>query len=172
MKSMKTFLKIITLTAAVVAISNAQAADAQKIGVVLPAKVMQESPMRDNIVKKLEGEFKGRFEEISALEKEIKDLEVKIKRDGELLSNSELTALQRKIEVKVSEYKLKRKAFEEDQRQRQSEEQQKVLKVMSEAINEIAEKGNYDLILNGEQVVYAKPAVDISDQVIQEISKK
>ena len=108
---MKTFLKVITLTAAMVSISAVQAEEAQKIGVVYPSKIMQESPQRDRIIKKLEAEFKDRYTELQSIEKEIKSLETKIKQDGELLSNNELTTLQRKIEVKVSEYKLNRKAF-------------------------------------------------------------
>lgn len=168
---MKTFLKVITL-AAMVSIPMVNAADAQKIGVVFPSKVMQESPQRDRIIKKLEAEFKARYEELQVIEKDIKDLEAKIKRDGELLSKDDLTGLQRQIEVKVSEYKLKRKAFEEDNRRRQGEEQQKALIVVRDVINSVAKQGGYDLILNGEQTVFSIPALDISDKVIQEISTK
>lgn len=169
---MKTFLKVITLAAAMVSVSAVHAADAPKIGVVFPSKIMQESPQRARIIKKLEGEFKGRYEELQGLEKSIKGLETKIKKDGELLSKSELTGLQRQIEGKVAEYKLKRKAFEEDNRRRQGEENQKVLSVVSKVINDVAQEGGYDLILNGEQIVFSKPTLDISDKVIQEISKK
>lgn len=169
---MKTFLKVITLTAAMISISAVQAEEAQKIGVVYPSKIMQESPQRDRIIKKLEAEFKDRYAELQSIEKEIKSLETKIKQDGELLSNNELTTLQRKIEVKVSEYKLNRKAFEEDNRRRQGEEQQQALEVVREVINTVAKKDGYDLILNGEQVVYSDSKLDISDKVIQEISTK
>lgn len=169
---MKTFLKVITLAAAMVSVSGVHAAEAQKIGVVFPSKVMQESPQRDRIIKKLEAEFKDRYSALQIIEKDIKTLEAKIKQDGELLSNNELTGLQRQIEVKVSEYKLKRKAFEEDNRRRQGEEQQKALELVREVINTVAEEGNYDLILNAEQIVYSKPGLDISDKVIQEISTK
>lgn len=168
---MKTFLKVITL-AAMVSVPAVNAADAQKIGVVFPSKVMQESPQRDRIIKKLEAEFKARYEDLQVIEKDIKDLEAKIKRDGELLTKDDLTGLQRQIEVKVSEYKLKRKAFEEDNRRRQGEEQQKALIVVRDVINNVAKQGGYDLILNGEQIVFSIPALDISNEVIQEISTK
>lgn len=169
---MKTFLKVITLTAAMVSISAVQAQDTQKIGVVYPSKIMQESPQRDQIIKKLEAEFKDRYVALQGIEKEIKELENKIKQDGELLSNNELTNLQRQIEVKISEYKLKRKAFEEDQRRRQGEEQQSALEVVRAVIDDVAKKEGYDLILNGEQTVFSKNELDISDKVIQEISTK
>ncbi|TEW56694.1 OmpH family outer membrane protein [Psychromonas sp. RZ22] len=169
---MKTFLKVITLAATLVTVSAVHAAETQKIGVVFPTKVMQESPQRDKIIKTLEAEFKDRVAALQKLEKEIRTLETKIKKDGELLSNNELTALKRQIEVKVSEYKFMGKAFEEDQRRRQGEEQQKALAVIRDVINNIAKEGHYDLILNGEQVVFSTPALDISDKVIQKISTK
>ena len=169
---MKTFFKIITLTAAMVTVSGVHAAEAQKIGVVIPSKIMQESPQRESMIKKLEAEFKGRYEEILALETEIKKLEAKIKQDGELLSTNELTSLQRDIQEKVSAYKLKRKNFEEDNRQRQGEEQQKASKQLLELIDAVATEEGYDLILNGEQVVFVKPELDISDKVIQKMSTK
>lgn len=169
---MKTFFKVITLAAAMVSVSAVQAAETSKIGVVFPSKVMKESPQRARIIKQLESEFKGRYEELQSLEKSIKSIETKIKKDGELLNKSEVTALQRDIEGKISEYKLKRKAFEEDNRRRQGEENQKVLAVVSKVINEVAKEGGYDLILNGEQIVFSKPALDISDKVIQKISTK
>jgi len=169
---MKVFFKIMTLVAVVASISMAQAAEAQKIGVVFPSKVMSQSPQRARMIKKLEAEFKDRYTELQTLGQSIKDIEGKIKRDGELLSSEERTALQRQHQVKVSEYKLKGKAFEEDQRRRQGEEQQKTLTLVREVINNIAKQGGYDLILNGEQIVFTKPELDISDKVIQEISTK
>jgi outer membrane protein len=169
---MKTFFKVMTLAAAMGSISAVHAADAQKIGVVFPSKVMKESPQRARIIKQLESEFKGRYQELQNLEKSIQALEAKIKKDGELLSKSEVTGLQRQIEGKVSDYKLKRKAFEEDNRRRQGEENQKILSVVSKVIDDIAKQGGYDLILNGEQIVFTNPSLDISDKVIQAISTK
>jgi len=168
---MKTILKVMTLAAAIGAISTVHAVES-KIGVVFPSKIMQNSPQRARIIKQLESEFKGRIEDLQGLEKSIKKLEAKIKKDGELLSQNEITGLQRQIEGQVAEYKLKRKAFEEDNRRRQGEENKKVLSVVSKVINDIAKQGGYDLILNGEQMVFSKPSLDISDKVIQEISKK
>ena len=169
---MKTFLKAATLAVAMISIPVVNAADTQKIGVVFPSKIMKESPQRDRIIKKLEAEFKDRYLALQKLEKEITEVEKTLKRDAELMNKDEVTAMQRKAEVKLSEYKLNRKAFEEDNRRRQGEEQQKALVLVREVINEVAKKEGFDLILNGEQVVYANPGFDVSDLVVEEISKK
>jgi len=169
---MKTFFKVITLAAAMASISTVQAADVQKIGVVFPSKVMQESPQRDRTIKKLESEFKSRYEKLQASEKEIKNLENKIKKDHELLSKKDLTELQRKIESKVSDYKLTRKAYAEDRQRRLREEQQKETSAFLDVIDAVAKEGKYDLILNGEQSLFVKPELDISNKVIQKFSTK
>ncbi|AGH81978.1 outer membrane chaperone Skp [Psychromonas sp. CNPT3] len=169
---MKGLFKVMMLSVAILATSSVFAADAQKIGVVYPSKIMKESPQRARIIKKLESEFKGRYQALQALEKKITKYETTLKRDSELMKPAEVTAIQRKIQVKMSEYKINRKAFEEDNRRRQGEEQQKALIVVRDVINSVAKKGHYDLILNGEQIIFATPAYDISDLVIQEISKK
>ena len=169
---MKTFLKAATLAVAMISIPVVNAADTQKIGVVFPSKIMKESPQRDRIIKKLEAEFKDRYLALQKLEKEITETEKTLKRDAELMNKEEVTAMQRKAEVKLSEYKLNRKAFEEDNRRRQGEEQQKALVLVRDVINEVAKKEGFDLILNGEQVVYANPGYDVSDLVVEEISKK
>jgi outer membrane protein len=169
---MKTFLKAATLAVAMISVTAVSATEVQKVGVVFPSKIMKESPQRERIIKKLETEFKARYEALQSLEKEITKLEKSLKRDAELMNNNEVTAMQRKVEVKLSEYKLNRKAFEEDNRRRQGEEQQKALVVVRDVIDSIAKEQGYDIILNGEQIVFAKPGYDISDIVIEEISKK
>lgn len=169
---MNTFLKAATLAIAMVSASTVSAAETQKIGVVFPSKIMQESPQRDRIIKKLEAEFKVPYETLQKLEKEITKIETNLKRDAELMSEEDVISMKRKVEVKLSEYKLKRKAFEEDNRRRQGQEQQKALNVVREVIVAVAKKQNYDLILNGEEIVYANPDFDISDLIIEEISKK
>lgn len=170
---MKTFLKVVTLTVAMVSLSTVNAAqETKKIGVVFPSKIMQQSPQREQTIKKLESEFKGRYADLQALEKEITKIESTLERDAELMAAGDVTALKRDFEVKLSEYKLKRKAFEEDNRRRQGEEQQKALLMVRDVINAVAKEEGFDIILNGEQIVFSKAELDISDLVIKEISKK
>ena len=154
------------------------AADAQKIGVVFPSKIMNESPQRAQMIKTLELEFKDRITALQSLGKSIKDLEGKMKRDAELLSNKEKTDLQRQYQVKVSEFKLNRKALEEDNRRRQTEEQRKINATIIAVVNEVAKEDGYDLILNAEQVVFAKPEFDslgkyeVKDGDLYELGRK
>lgn len=169
---MKTLLKAATLAVAMISTSMVNAAETQKIGVVFPSKILQESPQRERINKKLESEFKGRYAALQKLEAEITDIEKTLKRDAELMSKADVTAMQRKAEVKLYEYKLDRKAFDEDNRRRQGEEQQNAFVAVQEVISEVATAQGYDIVLNGEQILFTAPTLDISDLIIKEISKK
>lgn len=170
---MKTFFKAVTLAVVIASSSVVNAAqEPQKIAVVFTSKIMQQSPQLEKIKKKLQAEFKDRVTELQTLEKDITEIQDKLERDSELMAENELTELQRKIEVKLSEYKLKRKAFDEDKRRRTREEQQKAFILVSNVINEVALEKGYDVILNGEQIVFSKPELDISNLIIKEISKK
>lgn len=170
---MKTFFKVVTLAVVMASSSVANAVpQIQKLAVVFPSKIMQQSPKLEQIKKKLSEEFKARIEALKKMEKEINKIEEKLKRDSALMADSDVITLQRKMEVELSEYKLKRKAFEEDKRRRQREEQQKAFIQISEVIDAVAIKEGFDIVLNGEQIVFSKPELDISDIVIKEISKK
>ncbi len=170
---MKNFFKVVVLGAVMASSSLVSAAqEAQKMAVVFPSKIMQQSPQREKIEKKLQAEFKGRIDSLKALEKEISDIESKLERDGALMAESEVTNLQRKRAVKISEFKLEREAFSEDSRRRQNEEYQKSKATLLDVINSVATKNGYDVVLNGEQILFAAPELDISNLVIKEISKR
>lgn len=75
------------------------------------------------------------------------------------------------MEALKSEYQLKGKALDEDLRRRQGEEQNKLLVKVQKAINTIAEKEKYDLVLQRGAVIYVKPNADISGKVVEALSK-
>jgi outer membrane protein len=167
---MKTFFKIVTLAVAIVSSSAVSAA--QKIAVVFPSKIMQQSPLIEKINKELEAEFKSRVDELKTLQQEGQKLQSTLQRDGQLMSASEVANLQREIEIKSFELKLKNEGLSNDSRRRRNDEQQKALLTVQKVIQAVAAKNGYDMVVNAEQLLFAKPELDISDIVIKEISKK
>lgn len=167
---MKPIFKAVTLAAIMACAPLASAA--QKTAVIFPSKIMKESPQRERITKKLESEFKDRIAELKDLEEEVNKLQVSLQRDGELMDEYKVTSLQRKIEIKAFEYKLKREGLTKDNRRRQGELQQQSWADIQDVINSVAKDAGYDLVLNGEQILYADPKLDISNLVIEEFSKK
>ena len=146
-------------------------AHAEKIAVVDMGAVFEQLPQREQISQSLKKEFGDRVADVQKMQEEMRSLMEKQQRDGALMNDAQKTELVRKMESLKSEYQLKGKALDEDLRRRQGEEQNKLLVKVQKAINTIAEKDQYDLVLQRGAVIYVKPNTDISGKVVEALSK-
>lgn len=147
------------------------AAQAEKLAVVDMGAVFEQLPQREQISNALKTEFGDRMAEVQKLQEELRGLLEKQQRDAALMSETQKTELVRKMESLKADYQLKGKALDEDLRRRQGEEQNKLLVKVQKAINSIAEKEKFDMVLQRGAVVYVKPAADISSKVVEALSK-
>ncbi len=150
---------------------SAQAAAETKIAVVNVARILHEIPQSKAIESQLKAEFSGRISEMQRLESEGQSLAAKLKKDESFMSADERTKLQRRLAELQADFNLKGQALQEDQRRRMGQEQNKVLNKVQEAIDGIAKAQGFDLIINGQSVVFGAEKLDISAQVIQQVSK-
>lgn len=163
---------IAAVALAVTMMSSSFAAQAEtKIAVINIAEVFQQLPQRDVLQKTLKDEFEVRVQEVRKLESEMQRLYEKREKDGELLGQQEVTKITRQLETMQAEYKLKRKNLEEDQRRRGAEEQQKLMVKVQNAIVEVSKSEGYDLVLPLDATAYAADSLDITKQVIKQVSK-
>lgn len=146
-------------------------AHAEKIAVVDMGEVFEQLPQREQISKSLKAEFGDRVAEVQKMQEEMRTLVEKQQRDGALMSETQKTELVRKMESLKSDFQLKGKALDEDMRRRQGEEQNKLLVQVQKAINTIAGKEDYDLVLQRGAVIFVKPEADISGKVVEALSK-
>ena len=65
---------------------------------------------------------------------------------------------------------LRKEAYPDTQR-RSNEERNKLLGLIKQAIDSVAAKRGYDLVLNSGAVAFAKEEHDLSEQVLQQVSK-
>ncbi len=150
---------------------SAQAAAETKIAVVNVARILHEIPQSKAIESQLKAEFSGRISEMQRLESEGQSLAAKLKKDESFMSADERTKSQRRLAELQADFNLKGQALQEDQRRRFGEEQKKVFDKVQTAIDAIAKSQGYDLVLNGQAVVFGEGKLDITDQVIQQVSK-
>ncbi|MGF1702434.1 OmpH family outer membrane protein [Photobacterium makurazakiensis] len=168
---MKQWIKAAGLSLVILSSSMyAQAAEAaQKVGYVATGQAMQELAQRYNVAEKLRGEFKDRIDELRGIENRMKTKVDKMQRDGELMSSSERTKLQREMASLESDYKLKAKALQEDQRRRGAEEEQKLVQKIRQAIQDVAKREGYDIVIDANAVLHANPKDDLSSKVISAV---
>lgn len=150
--------------------SSAMAAD-QKIAVVNFQEIMGKIPQTAALMQSLEAEFKDEKSIITQLEKDIKYYQEKLKRDGSLMSVKEKEELDTKIKSLFQEYQVKGKALQQKATQRQNQETNKIIALVRQAVDNIAAKQDYDLVLSQQAVVYSKPGASITDLVVEHVSK-
>ena len=163
------------LTAALtgaVALGVAGAAEADtKIAVINLPQIISELPQTKAADARLQSQFSSRVKEVERLADQGKSLQDNLTRDGGTMSQAEYTKTQRKLAEVSSEYRLKGQALEEDRRRAANAENQKILDKVQTAIEKIAKANHYDIVLSGTSVAYAVDGINISDQVIQMVSK-
>jgi outer membrane protein len=116
----------------------------------------------------------GIFDEkavITQLEKDIKYNQEKLKRDGALMSKKDKDELNVKVQALFTEYQTKGKALQDKASQRQNQETNKIIALVRQAVDSIAVKGKYDLVLSQQAVIYSKPSSSITDIVVERVSK-
>ncbi|NOX76005.1 MAG: OmpH family outer membrane protein [Gammaproteobacteria bacterium] len=142
-----------------------------KIGFVNAPRVLEEAPQAEAARDRLEKEFSPRDKKLVASQKDMRDLEDKLTRDGAIMSESERRKLERDIISRKRELKRGQDEFREDLNIRRNEAFDKLRRRVFEVISDIAKKQNYDLVLS-DGVVYSSDRVDISDQVLGRLKQE
>ncbi len=168
---MKLFFKfLISVFCVLVFTSQSYAEGALKIGAVKVVQVLEQSPQYQEAGKLLDKEFEARGKVLIGEQKNIKDLEEKLGKDRAIMSESEISKLERDILAKRRDYKRNQDEFREDINFRRNEELAKIQKVIFEAIQKVAKDNNYDVVLS-EGVIYASSKADMTALVIEHLKK-
>ena len=144
-------------------------ADGVKIGFVNSKIIMEQAPQAGKAQKNLEREFSTRETSLKAEASEIVELEKQLKKDGAIMSESKLAALERKILKKKRDLERGSDELREDLNIRRSEELGLLQREVSKVIKEIAEKEDYDIILAENHLVFASKKIDITDKILQRL---
>ncbi len=162
------FVCLLGALVSVTVMGSLQAAEL-KIGVVNAPKVLEQAPQAEAARLRLEQEFSPRDKAMQASQKELKNLEERLARDGAIMSESERRKLERDIISRQRDLKREREEFTEDLNIRRNEAFEKLRRRVFQVIVGLAKAENYDLILS-DGVVFASDNVDITETVIQRLS--
>ena len=87
------------------------------------------------------------------------------------MSAKEKEELDKKLATLFQDYQVKGKALQEKAGQRQNEETNKIVALVRQAVDNIAAKNKYDVVLSQQAVVFSKPDLSITDKVVEQVSK-
>ncbi len=163
-------LSLATPFAALLAVSAMAAAPAfaadLKVGVVDPARLVQESPQAKTAIAALEAEFGPKQRQLEQAAKDLKARKDKAATQAATMSEAEKGKLDR--DLRDAERDLTRRAneFQEDVNVRRNEELSRVQRVVLQEVGNYAKANGYDLVL-ADGVLYATQALDVTGPVLQ-----
>ncbi|MDJ0807155.1 MAG: OmpH family outer membrane protein [Gammaproteobacteria bacterium] len=145
-------------------------AETYRIGFVNATKVFEESEQYKAARDRLQTEFSRREKDILSNQKQLKQLEDKLQKDGAVMTESEVKRLERDILSRRRKLKNAQTEFREDLNLRQNEEFKKLRTQIREVIQEVGKSEGIDLIVS-DGVVYFSKKIDISDLVLDKLKK-
>ena len=159
-------MKKILLTLLAIMVSTNIAYAEIKVGVVKVDQILKEAPQTAVSNKKLEKEFKIKTDK---LKKSIASLQVKeedFKKNSITMSDTSRESASKQLQTDRIDIQRDERELREDIDLRRREEINSLQGKINIAIEELAKKDKYDLILYS-GVAYASDAVDITDEVVK-----
>ena len=145
-------------------------AETYRIGFVNATRVFEESEQYKDARDRLQAEFSRREKDLLSDQKQLKQLEDKLQRDGSVMSESEVKRLERDILSRTRKLKNAQTEFREDLNLRQNEEFKKLRTQIREVVQEVGKAEGIDLIVS-DGVVYYSKRIDISDKVLDKLKQ-
>jgi len=141
-----------------------------KIGFVNTQRILQDSVPAKAAQGKIEAEFDKRNQELQKSVEELRKQAMAFEKDAPVMAESERNRRQRELSNMDADIQRKQREIQEDFNRRRNEEFADIIDSANLAIKEIAESENYDLII--QDAVTVSPRVDITDKVLELLSKK
>jgi outer membrane protein len=135
------------------------------VAVVNVIRLQTEAPQVAQVREKIKAEFVAREAKTSIQQEQINQLEQKLLRDRETMSDAEAKSLQRDIRSRKLRLENAKEELESDRRLRLSEEMDHLRRVLSEVIAEVANAEKLDIVLES-GVTWASDRANITDKVL------
>lgn len=161
----------ITATASTLLLASSAMAFEQKIAVVNVQEAINQIPQSAALMQTLEAEFKDEKAAIAQLQKDLTFEDENLKRNGSLMNDKEKKELQTKMAKLYQEYQAKVQEFQQKVAKRKNEETNKLFALVSQAVDNIAAKEEFDLVLSNQAVMFSKPDYNITSKVVEQVSK-
>lgn len=144
-------------------------AQGSKIGFVNTERILRESGPAKSAQAKLDTEFKRRETEVQGLQQKAQSLTQKYERDRATMNETARMKSEREINTAQQDFERKGRELREDFSVRQNEALQGIIQSANAAIKQIAERENYDIII--QDAVTVNPSIDITEKVIQALGR-
>lgn len=132
--------------------------------------LLQKAPQAQAATSALQQEFQGREQALREMAKKVQDDEAQLQKDAAIMSDEQRKKKENEILEMKRKIRFDAQSLNEDVEMRRKQEIDKLRTTISGVIKQYAEANGYDLIFT-EGVAFAADKVDITDEVLKELSK-
>ncbi len=142
-----------------------------KIGYVDIQKAIQSTTEGKAAKTKLEGEFQKRKKDLESVEKDLKQMQDDFEKKKDVLSEQVKQEKAIAFQTEMAKYREKMAKSQMEIQSQERELTAPIVEKIQKAIGEIANKGEYTVILekSEQSVLWAKKEIDLTDQVIKSV---
>jgi outer membrane protein len=156
--------------AALLAISAGAAAET-RIGVVDLRQALFSSDDAQTFSQQLQRDFAGDEEKVRQAQEEARKLKDRLEKDGAMMNESERNKVAAEFQEKVQEFNFLKQRLDATVNQRKQQFLENARPEVDVAVKELLEEHDLDLILPSEAVVYVKPEMNLTSQLLDKLNK-
>ncbi|MCF7916556.1 MAG: OmpH family outer membrane protein [Candidatus Omnitrophica bacterium] len=165
---MKKFLGFFLVTIIAFSFSALSFAQDLKVGYVDTIEVFNEYERTKEEDKQLEVKKEKAQKSLKAKEKELQKIQNRL----EVLKEGEREKERENLRTKMQEYRETRQKEFTDIKKERDEMMKNIINDIDQAVSDYAKKNKYDLIINGNSVLYGQKQIDLTDTILKIINKK
>ncbi|OZB18887.1 MAG: hypothetical protein B7X58_03105 [Marinobacter sp. 34-60-7] len=163
--------RIATLLGAFMLAFTAQAVAETRIGVVDLRQALFSSEDAQAFSQKLQQDFAGDEQRVREAQTAARQLQERLEKDGAMMNESERQELAGQFQQKVQEFNSLKQRLDSTVNQRKQQFLEQSRPEVDAAVKELLEENDLDLILPSEAVVYVKPEMNLTEQLLEKLNR-
>ncbi|PSF12009.1 OmpH family outer membrane protein [Marinobacter shengliensis] len=148
-----------------------QLAAETRIGVVDLRQALFSSNDAQSFSEKLQQDFAGEEAKVREAQEQARRLKDRIEKDGAMMNESERNKVTGEFQEKVQEFNFLKQRLDQTVAQRKQQFLENARPEVDAAVKELLEEHNLDLILPSEAVVYVKPEMNLTSELLEKLNR-
>lgn len=162
--------RTLLIFAAAMALALPAVADT-RVGVVDLRQALFSSNDAKSFSEVMQNEFAGDEKKVRETQEAARKLKERLEKDGAMMNESERNQLASEFQEKVKEFNFLKQRLDSAVNERKQAFLEEARPEVDEAVKELLEENDLDLILPSEAVVYVKPEMNLTSQLLDKLNR-
>lgn len=142
-----------------------------RIGVVDLRQALFSSSDARAFSEKMQQDFSGEEQKVREAQEAARKLQQRLEEDGAMMNESERSQISAEFQEKVKEFNFLKQRLDSTVANRKQQFLEDARPEVDAAVKELLEEHNLDLILPSEAVVYVKPDMNLTDELLEKLDR-